>query len=135
LERWAEDVPDKLVPALRFAAALLLFVLLNVEIADYYSEGPVLAFHFTGGGLAQDMTYSLGWLVFSLLLLGLGIVQRRRAPRIGALLVLSLTVAKVFLHDLWALGSLYRVGSIVGLALALLGVSYLTQRFVRREPA
>ena len=49
-------------------------------------------------------------------------------PDGGAVLVL--TVGKVFLHDLWELGSLYRVGSIVGLAVALLGVSFLTQRFV-----
>ncbi len=55
---------------------------------------------------------------------------KRRATRIGALTVLVLTVGKVFLHDLWKLGSLYRVGSIVGLAIALLGVSFLTQRFI-----
>ncbi len=44
--------------------------------------------------------------------------------------VLLLTIGKVFLHDLWDLGSLYRVGSIVGLGVALLAVSFLTQRYV-----
>jgi uncharacterized membrane protein len=38
----------------------------------------------------------------------------------------------VFLHDLWHLGALYRVGSMVGLAMALLAVSFLTQRFILR---
>jgi len=51
-------------------------------------------------------------------------------PVVAILTMLVLTVGKVFLHDLWELGSLYRVGSIVGLAVALLGVSFLTQRFV-----
>jgi uncharacterized membrane protein len=60
----------------------------------------------------------------------LGMALKNRPARIGALVVLVLTVAKVFLHDLWALGSLYRVGSIVGLAIALLGVSFVTQRFI-----
>jgi uncharacterized membrane protein len=46
--------------------------------------------------------------------------------------ILILTIAKVFLHDLWQLGALYRVGSIVGLAVALLLVSYLVQRFILR---
>jgi len=50
--------------------------------------------------------------------------------RAAALVVLLMTMGKVFLHDLWDLGALYRVGSIVGLAIALLAVSFLTQRFV-----
>ena len=59
-----------------------------------------------------------------------------KPDRAAAIVVLVLTIGKVFLHDLWNLGALYRVGSIVGLALALLAVSFLTQRFVlaRDEP-
>jgi uncharacterized membrane protein len=111
-------------------AALLLFVLMNVEIADYYSTGPSVRFRLSGGGLAEDMTYSLAWGCFSVALILVGMATKNRPARIGALVVLVLTVGKVFLHDLWELGSLYRVGSIVGLAVALLGVSFLTQRFV-----
>jgi uncharacterized membrane protein len=111
-------------------AALLLFVLMNVEIADYYSTGSSVNFRLSGGGLAEDMTYSLAWGCFAIALLLVGMVTKDRSTRIGALVVLVLTVGKVFLHDLWELGSLYRVGSIVGLAVALLGVSFLTQRFV-----
>jgi uncharacterized membrane protein len=76
------------------------------------------------------MSYSLGWGAFGIGLLIAGILLKQRPARIGALAVVVLTLGKVFLHDLWALGSLYRVGSIVGLAVALLGVSYLTQRFI-----
>ena len=54
----------------------------------------------------------------------------RVRPRAAALVVLLMTIGKVFLHDLWDLGALYRVGSILGLAVALLAVSFLTQRFV-----
>jgi uncharacterized membrane protein len=57
---------------------------------------------------------------------------RSTAARLSALAVLLLTIGKVFLHDLWHLGALYRVGSMVGLAMALLAVSFLTQRFVLR---
>jgi uncharacterized membrane protein len=47
------------------------------------------------------------------------------------------TIAKVFLYDLGELRGLHRVGSLVGLALALLSVSVLYQRLVfrARSPA
>jgi len=115
---------------LRVAAGVLLFILLNVEIADFYSVGSSLAFRWRGGSLGEDMTYSLSWGAFAIGLLFLGISRQSKATRAAALLVLLLTIGKVFLHDLWDLGALYRVGSIVGLAIALLAVSYMTQRFV-----
>jgi uncharacterized membrane protein len=118
---------------LRIAATLFLFLLLNVEIADVYSTGSTLSYRWSGESLAEDMSYSLAWGSFALVLLLTGIFLRQRPVRIGALLVLVLTIGKVFLHDLWTLGALYRVGSIVGLAVALLGVSFLTQRFILRE--
>ena len=115
--------------ALQILAGITFFVLLNVEIADFYSTGPTLVFRLSGG-LAQDMTYSLAWGLFALTLLFIGIARSSKLTRAAALAVLLLTIAKVFLHDLWDLGALYRVGSIVGLAIALLAVSFLTQRFV-----
>ncbi len=116
--------------ALQAAAGVVLFVLVNVEIADFYSTGAKLRFRLSGGGLAEDMTYSLAWGLFALALLALGIARRAKPARAAALGVLILTIGKVFLHDLWNLGALYRVGSIVGLAVALLAVSFLTQRYV-----
>lgn len=132
--RWASRDPHavsfRYPQGLRAAAGLLSFVLLNVEIADIYSKGPSLEFRIFGGGLAQDMTYSIAWGVFGLVLLVVGLAYRSRGVRAAALAVVVLTVGKVFLHDLWSLGALYRVGSIVGLAISLLAVSFLTQRFV-----
>lgn len=125
---WAERVH---LPAfLRAAAGILLFVLVNVEIADFYSTGEQLRFRLSGGGLGEDVTYSLAWGVFAIVLLALGITRDSRPTRAASLGVLLLTIGKVFLHDLWDLGALYRVGSILGLAVALLAVSFLTQRFI-----
>jgi hypothetical protein len=117
--------------ALWFAGGAIVFVLLNVEIADAYSTGQTIGFHM-GASLGEDMTYSLGWGVFGLATLVVGMMVRSTAARLSALAVLLLTIGKVFLHDLWHLGALYRVGSMVGLAMALLAVSFLTQRFVLR---
>jgi uncharacterized membrane protein len=128
-----EDVAKKYwyPPALWFAGGAVIFMLLNVEIADAYSTGQTIGFHM-GASLGEDMTYSLGWGVFGLLTLVLGMVVRSTRARLSALAVLLLTIGKVFLHDLWHLGALYRVGSMVGLAMALLAVSFLTQRFILR---
>jgi len=48
--------------------------------------------------------------------------------------LLIATIAKVFLHDLGELRDLYRVASLVGLAISLLAVSLAYQRFVFRSP-
>ena len=117
--------------ALWFAGGAVIFVLLNVEIADAYSTGQTIGIHM-GASLGEDMTYSLGWGVFGISTLVVGMLARSTRARLSALAVLLLTIGKVFLHDLWHLGALYRVGSMVGLAMALLLVSFLTQRFILR---
>jgi uncharacterized membrane protein len=76
------------------------------------------------------LTYTLGWALFAIGLLAVGIVGGGRIPRIASLALLIVTVMKCFLSDLWRLGGLYRVGSFVGLAICLAMVAILLQRFV-----
>ena len=109
--------------------AVLLFLLLNIEIADYHSVGPNLTFNFSAG-VAQDLTYTIGWALFAFGLLIAGIVLATKAGRLAAILLLSVTMAKCFLHDLWQFEGLYRVGSLVGLAVCLTLVAVLFQKFV-----
>jgi uncharacterized membrane protein len=113
------------------AGGIVTFVLLNVEIADAYSTGETIGVHL-GASLGEDMTYSLGWGLFGIVTLLVGMRFRSAWARVSALAVLLLAMAKVCLHDLWHLGALYRVGSMMGLAIALLLVSFLTQRFILR---
>ena len=108
---------------------VLLFMLVNIEIADFYSKGSTLTFDF-GAGLAQDLTYTIGWGIFAFGLLIAGLFLRSKAARVSAIVLLSVTIAKCFLHDLWRLGGLYRIGSLVGLAICLTFVALLLQRFV-----
>ncbi|MEO8381962.1 MAG: DUF2339 domain-containing protein [Acidobacteriota bacterium] len=116
---------------------ILLFALLNIEIADFFSTGPALTFNFLSSSLAQDLTYTIGWAVFAIAMLIAGIIVHSRASRVAAIALLSVTIFKCFLHDLGRLGGLYRIASFLGLALALVMVSVLLQKFVlsRRLPA
>jgi len=127
---------SKSIAACYSAGAILLFFLLNIEIADFYSTGPTLTFNFLSSSLAQDLTYTIGWALFAIGMLIAGIVFRTRAARVAAIALLSITIFKCFLHDLSRLGGLYRIGSFLGLALALVMVSILLQKFVlAKRPA
>jgi uncharacterized membrane protein len=118
------------IAACRTAGTLLLFFLLNIEIADYFSTGPTLTFNFLSSSLAQDLTYTMGWATFAIAMLVAGIAVHARAARVAAIALLVVTIFKCFLHDLGRLGGLYRIASFLGLALALVMVSVLLQKFV-----
>jgi len=125
----------RLLPA---GGTVLLYLLLNIEIADFFSTGPSPTFRFLSAALAEGLSYTLGWAVFALALLVAGILLASRSARIAAVLLLLVTVFKCFLFDLSRLGGLYRVGSFVGLAASLAAVALLLQRFVladRKETA
>jgi uncharacterized membrane protein len=93
-----------------------------------------VSFDFSAN-LARDMTTSIAWGLFALTLLAAGIRGKIQGARWTGLSLLVITIAKTFLHDLWQLGGLYRIGSLVGLAAVLFLVSYLYQRFRRPGPA
>ena len=116
-------------PLLNAAGTILAFLLVNIEIADYFSTGSVITFNFSGN-LAQDMAYSLSWGVFAILMLMVGFRQTSKGSRYASLGLLTVTILKVFLHDLWRLGQLFRVASFIGLAVVLILVSFLYQKFL-----
>ncbi len=110
-------------------SGILLFLLLNLEIADFFSTNMVLTFRFSGS-FAEDMSYTLGWAAFAFALLLFGIYFQNRGARFTSLVLFLVSVSKLFFHDLWRLGQLYRVASFIGLAITLMLVSFLYQRFL-----
>jgi uncharacterized membrane protein len=131
-DRIAPQIPrtSSLLPA---GAVIVLFLLLNIEVADFYATGPAITFRF-GVTLAQDLTYTIAWLVFGLGLLTAGIYLHSRHGRIAAVALIAVTASKAFLYDLGSLGGLYRVGSLVGLAVSLSLVALALQKFVLLAP-
>jgi len=110
---------------------VLAFLLLNIEIADYFTPAGTrtLTFQFSGN-FTRDMTYSIAWALFALGLLVAGIVKKQRASRYASLALLGVTLLKLFLHDLSHLNQLYRIGAFVSVAVILFVASFLYQRFV-----
>jgi hypothetical protein len=121
-------------PVLYALGVVLAFLLLNIEIADYFSEpGLALIFKFNSN-LSQDMTYSLAWGAFAFVLLAIGFNRQNAPTRYAGMGLMIVTILKLFLHDLWQLGGLYRVGSLLGLAVVLMLISFIYQRFLGKPP-
>ena len=127
-DRLADAVPRPrhMLPA---GAAILLFILLNIEIADSYSTGPEILFRF-GSSIQQDLTYTIAWLVFGIIMLVAGIAAKAKPARVASVALIAVTTFKCFLYDLSSLGGLYRVGAFVGLAISLALVSLALQKYV-----
>jgi len=111
---------------------VLLFLLLNIQIADFFATGPALAFDFSGN-LARDMTYSIAWAIFALGLLLAGMHRQLAPVRYAGLGLFVVTLLKLFLHDLAQLDQLYRIGAFIAVAILLIGASYLYQRFLAMD--
>ncbi len=108
--------------------AVLAFLLLNIEIADYFSPpGSILTFQFSGN-FARDMTYSIAWALFALVLLVAGILKKIPAARYAAMALLCVTLLKLFFHDL-TLDPLYRIGAFIGVAVIAMLASFAYQKF------
>jgi len=120
-------------PLLATLGTILAFLLLNIEIADYFTAPGAarLTFKFSGN-FTRDMTYSIAWALFALALLVAGIWRKLPAARWASIGLLVVTLAKLFLHDLARLNQLYRIGAFVGVAVVLLLASFAYQRFLAR---
>lgn len=112
---------------------ILLFLLLNIEIADFFTTPGerFIAFEF-GGNFARDMTYTIGWGLFALALLIVGIWLRGKGARLAAIGLLGITLLKLFLHDLSTIGNIYRIAALIATGLIAFLASFLYQRFFAR---
>lgn len=119
--------------AILYAMALVVvFAWLNLTIVDWYATGPALSIP-TDRLPARDLTISIAWALYGLVVLALGMWRESTPMRLTSLLLVLLTAAKVFLYDLSNLRDLYRVAALVGLAFSLITISLAYQRFVFRS--
>ena len=126
-----ERVFNLVIPPLLHAGAVILaFLLLNIEIADFFSEsGSTLMFQFSGN-LARDMAYTIAWALFAFGLLIGGIWKRTPLARYAALALLGVALLKLFFHDLSHLGQLYRIAALAVVAVIAILASFVYQRFL-----
>ena len=129
---WEAEVLGKanvLTGAVASAAILIGFVWVNLTIVDAFSTGRALELPFDRVP-ARDLTLSISWALYGIMLLALGIWRTIRPLRALGTTLIAITALKVFLYDLGNLEDLWRVASLVGLALSLIAVSFIYRRFV-----
>lgn len=114
----------------KYCAAMMLlssFALLSLNVRQCFHG----AYLNTGGvSNGEIYAYSAAWLSFGIGLLLLGVWRQDRMTRTASLIVLLLTVGKVFLYDASELTGLWRVFSFFALGLSLLGLSWFYAHFV-----
>lgn len=108
---------------------ILLFLLLNLEIANAFIPPGTRRLEIKfGGSFARDMSYSIAWSLFALALVIIGFWKQNAGARYAGVGLLLITLAKLFLHDLDQVGSIYRIAAFLIVAVITLGASFLYQR-------
>jgi uncharacterized membrane protein len=114
------------------AALVLALAYVTVEIRRLY-HGPIPS----GGNTsdAEQYTYSIAWLAFGVVLLGIGILFNSQRARLASAAVIALTILKAFLIDMSTLTGVYRALSFMCLGLVLVAIGWLYQRILFRRHA
>ena len=116
------------------AAGALVFALsyLTLEIRRLYHGANIIE-GLTGD--AEQYTYSIAWLIFGVVLLGVGILVNSQRARLASAVVIALTILKAFVVDMSTLTGVYRALSFICLGLVLVAIGWLYQRILfRRRP-
>ncbi len=117
-------------------AARLAVVLINIlallalsrEVNDHFLFERAHGTLDASLGMQEAFTYSGLWMLYGALLMTLGFIRRSADLRWMALIVIAVTIAKVFLYDISELDRAYRVVSFIVLGVLLLGISFMYQR-------
>jgi uncharacterized membrane protein len=123
----------------RYVPVILLLALVSAETWDFFRQQiamldasvPTAPHEEELMRLAnlQQISLSAVWLLFSIVLMVLGLWRRDRALRLQSIALFGIAILKIFIYDLSFLETLYRIFSFLGLGVILLAVSYLYQRY------
>jgi uncharacterized membrane protein len=118
--------------AIAAGALVLALTYVTFEIRRIY-HGPVMAAGPTTD--AEQYTYSIAWLAFGVVLLGIGILLNSQRARLASAAVIALTILKAFVIDMSTLTGIYRALSFMCLGVVLMAIAWLYQRILFRRQA
>ena len=112
---------------------------LSLEVSDHYVRqvasvrtpfnqwrGAYLDYHNLA--IARDFTYSALWMAYGAMLMIIGFIRRSAFVRWQALILIAVTIVKVFVYDVSQLDRAYRIVSFIVLGALLLAISFAYQR-------
>lgn len=134
-EKFASEREMPFVKLAGLALNLLALIALTLEAHDYFSRQMTAAYGLPDSGvrgrqidLAWNFSYSAIWLIYGAGMMAFGFWKRDAFVRWQALVLMALTIVKVFTYDSWSLEKIYRILSFVGLGVMLMVVSYIYHR-------
>jgi len=118
----------------------LALIALSHEVTDYYARQmtalqpargqwiPAYSSEWRRIRIAEQFTYSALWMAYGAMLMVVGFIRRSAFVRWQALLLIAVTIAKVFIYDVSQLYRGYRIVSFIVLGVLLLAISFVYQR-------
>jgi uncharacterized membrane protein len=85
--------------------------------------------HFAGAENSYKLGLSILWGFYSLFLIVLGIWKNKKYLRIGAIILFSVTLLKLFLYDIAHLETIAKTVVFVSLGILLLIISFLYNKY------
>lgn len=119
----------KLRDGLGVFALVLLIAFVTLQVKRFFHDATLTPWFESD---AESWAVSAAWIATAIAIFLAGIKLDRQNIRLAGLAVLVLAVLKVFALDLFELGGLWRIASIIGLGLCLIGVGWVYTRFVQR---
>lgn len=104
---------------LQYIIAGLLWFFVSWDLVNYYGQ--------FGQENQRNLSLSIWWLVFGVMLFCASIMKALKPLRKIALLLFGLVIVKVFLYDVQSLDTVYRIISFISLGVILLIVSFAYQ--------
>lgn len=125
---WQPRTDKSTVALLQGLGAAVWFALLNLEIASVFSPGPHISLDFTSP-MAAAATYTIVWALCGAACLFAA--SPKAAPWLHktGLGLVGAALLKLFLCDIWKLSTGARVVVLVSVAVILMTVSFVYQRF------
>jgi uncharacterized membrane protein len=131
-ERYAYRQEMPLIKMSAIALNVLALLALTLEAADYFSRQQALSQYgvlmYQRLDIARAFSFSAIWLVYGALLMMVGFWKKTAFVRWQALVLIALTIGKIFLLDTSQLDRGYRILSFIGLGVVLLGISFVYQQ-------
>ena len=108
---------------------IFLEMVIHISILNFLSNELVTWMDIAGYQDIFKLGLSILWSVYSLLLVSLGIYQKKKYLRISALVLFGVTLAKLFLYDISNLSTISKTVVLIVLGLLLLIISFLYNKF------
>jgi len=119
---------------------LLALLAFHFELRDYFDRLATTAANMAAYtrqsaapelrrlAIVRSFSYSAVWMVYGALLMVAGFWKRWSLLRWQAIVLIGITIVKVFTYDVSALDREYRIASFIALGVILLAISFLYQR-------